>query len=82
MITDPAKAMESQFWFDRRLQDAGITVSFAGVMNVPQRWEVIRTAIVNFSLADATPKGTTETFRAAYERATGSPLIPAQEHAA
>lgn len=80
MITDPAKAMESQFWFARRLKDSGLTVDFFGVHTVPSRWEVIRTAIVNFNFADRAIPKTQDTFRTAYERATSQPLF--QENAA
>jgi hypothetical protein len=74
MITDPAKAMESQFWFARRLKDGGLTVDFFGIHTVASRWEVIRTAIVNFGFADKAIPKTQDTYRTAYERATGEPL--------
>jgi hypothetical protein len=83
MISDPAKAMESQFWFARRLKDHGITVYFAGLTDVPDRWEVIRSAIVTHGLADvAMSKTSSESYRSGYERAVGLPLIPAQGVAA
>jgi hypothetical protein len=74
MITDPAKAMESQFWFACRLKDGGLTVDFFGIHAVASRWEVIRTAIVNFGFADRVIPKTNETYAQAFKRATGTPL--------
>jgi hypothetical protein len=83
MITDPAKAMESQFWFARRLKDSGVTIYFRGATDIPQCWEIIRTAIVNFHLGDKlTHKGALETYSQSFERATGQPLVPAKQGSA
>lgn len=52
MITDPAKAMTAQFYFQSKLKDAGLLVCFTGVMDVPERWEVLRRAITDFGFAE------------------------------
>lgn len=79
----PAQTMEVQFRFAARLKDHGITVYLHSLMDVPARWEVIRSTIVDYGFADkAMRKDSDETYAAAYERATAQPLQPKQENAA
>jgi len=83
MITDPAKAMESQFWFARSLKDSGVTIYFRGATDIPKCWEIIRNAIVDFHLGDKlTHKRAQETYSQSFERATGQPLVPVNEGSA
>ena len=91
MSMTPGKAMEAQFFFERRLKDHGVTIYFVGTPDIaadciPTRWEIIRTAIVNFGLAEREfgkrADGTKEIFQQAYERATGEPLIPGKNEVA
>jgi hypothetical protein len=90
MTMTPGKTMEVQFFFERRLKDHGVTIYFVGTPDIaadciPTRWEIIRTAIVNFGLADREfggKGGTKETYREAFERASELPLEPKQEAAA
>jgi hypothetical protein len=87
----PGKAMEAQFFFQRRLKERGVTIHFIGTADspeqcIPTRWELIRASIADFGLADAVfgqrADGTKETYQQAFERATGQPLIPAKSEAA
>lgn len=79
----PGKSMEIQFRFAERLKDHGITVYLHSLMDIPTRWEVIRSTIVAYGFADKPMrKGSDETYAAAYERATEQLLQPKQENAA
>lgn len=69
----PAKTLDVQLHFWGRMKELGIFVCFAGVMDSPQRWEVIRRAIVKFDLADVL-RDKRETFAQGFNRATGKPL--------
>jgi hypothetical protein len=51
----------------------GIFVCFTGSMDGPQRWGVIRRAILESGVADALA-GKTETFAQSFKRATGKEL--------
>lgn len=86
MITDPAKAIQAQFAIQSKLKDAGLLVCFAGDMQVPQRWDVLRRAITEFGFVDQVMtrlrNGFTETYGRAFERATGQKLSNSTEKAA
>lgn len=82
MIEDPAKAMTAQFYFQAALKEHGILICFStkasGIMDVPERWEVIRRAIEfydfgakNFGLPG---RPTRQTYGQAFERASGIKL--------
>jgi hypothetical protein len=88
MSKTPAQIMDIQFRFAKRLQERGVTIYFQGSMYVPDRWKVIRATIIDYGLTDTpfrTPENgkrddaKAETFSQAYERATGEPLIPAEQ---
>lgn len=81
MITDPAKALDAQLHFKARIEArVSKRICFTGVMDVAQRWEVIRRAILLAELADVLA-GKTETFAQAFRRATGQPLTNHTENA-
>lgn len=79
MITDPARAMTAQFYFQSAFKEHGVLICFStkqsGIMDVPQRWEVIRRAIEfykfenrNFGLPGRPSR---DSYGSAFERATG-----------
>lgn len=85
MITDngdPAKAMKAQFYFQSAFKEHGLLICFStkqsGIMDVPQRWEVIRRAIqfYKFESMDFGLPGrpTRDTYASAFERASGIKL--------
>jgi hypothetical protein len=75
----PAQIMQVQFRFVDRLKDHGVTVYFHTLHDIPMRWESIRTAIVDYGFAQKPMrKESDETYSAAFERATGTPLVPAE----
>lgn len=79
MITDPARAMTAQFYFQIAFKENGILISFStktsGIMDVPQRWEVIRRAIEFYKFADKNfglrGRPSRDSYGSAFERATG-----------
>lgn len=70
----PAKQFDLQLHFWCRLKKLGVFVCFTGVMDIPQRWEVIRRAIIGADLAQSL-SGRTETFEKAFTRAAKQPLF-------
>lgn len=81
MITDPARAMTAQFYLQARLKEDGVFICFSGVMDVPERWDVLRRALVKFNFGSK-QLTSRETYQQAFERATGTPLIKPLESAA
>jgi hypothetical protein len=79
VITDPAKAMVAQFYLQVVFKEHGVLVTFStkesAVMDVPQRWEVLRRAINFYQFADksiALPgRPSRETYATAFEWASG-----------
>ena len=83
MTLTPAKAMEAQFEMaEKILRDYRIRILFqsraSGIMDVPQRWALLRRAVIRCKLADKYFKtlksGADETYAQALERLTGEPL--------
>lgn len=88
MIEGPAQAMTAQFYLQAVFKEHGILIAFctkqSGIMDVPERWEVIRRAIEFYGYADksiALPnRPSKETYGSAFERATGQPVTkPGEE---
>lgn len=82
MINKAATAMTAQFYFQAAFKERGILITFStkqsGIMDVPQRWEVIRRAIqfYEFESMDFSLPGrpTNDTYGKAFERASGIKL--------